>query len=403
MTVSYWQRQSARGESLERQHFDVAIIGAGICGISAALACEKHGASAIVLERHGVASGASGRNAGYLMRGMADTYAVASRSLGRETARAVWAWSEANLRALRGAGSEASHGFADRPSCLLAMTDEDAADLEASHTMLLEDGFTSKLLHPGQCSDKVWQRGRPLLGLVNQHDAVCDPVAMVNQLARGLSKTRIVELCEVAAIVEDGSVLGTDVDQTPHSSQGVRVRTSRGDVSASAVLVCTNAQASELITDLRGVVRPKRGQMVAVAPRQGPIELAHSYYLNRGDEYLRTGPSGMLLMGGARKHEPSSEEGDHGGVHPVVQERLEQWLRDLVTDDYQVVARWSGVMGFSPDGLPLVGPVDQARRVWVCAGFTGHGMSLGFLTAAHAVNAILNGTAVEPMFAIGRI
>jgi glycine/D-amino acid oxidase-like deaminating enzyme len=237
---------------------------------------------------------------------------------------------------------------------------------------------------------------------VNQHDAVCDPVAMVNLLADGLRKTRIVESCEVIDLVADGHMRGVDAEEV-HGGGGVRVRTSRGDVSASVVLVCTNAQASELITDLRGVVRPKRGQMVAVAPRKGPIELTHSYYLNRGDEYLRAGPGGVLLMGGARKHEPSAEEGDHGGVHPVVQERLEQWLRDLVTDDYQVVARWSGVMGFSPDGLPLVGPVDQGRSVWVCAGFTGHGMSLGFLTAAHAVNAILDGAAVEPMFEIDRI
>jgi hypothetical protein len=67
-------------------------------------------------------------------------------------------------------------------------------------------------------------------------------------------------------------------------------------------------------------------------------------------------------------------------------------------------------MGFTPDGLPIAGPLadlpsepdprpgidptpiapDAADRVWLCAGFTGHGMSLGVATAtltAHALAA----------------
>lgn len=41
--------------------------------------------------------------------------------------------------------------------------------------------------------------------------------------------------------------------------------------------------------------------------------------------------------------------------------------------------RWSGVMGFTDDALPLVGRISE--RVALVGGFTGHGFSIGFSTA----------------------
>src|SRR5690606_29163117 len=58
-----------------------------------------------------------------------------------------------------------------------------------------------------------------------------------------------------------------------------------------------------------------------------------------------------------------------------------------------ITTRWSGVMGFSPDGLPLVGPLPEfpAGNVWFCGAFTGHGMSMGFRTAGAAVAGMVEG------------
>ena len=64
--------------------------------------------------------------------------------------------------------------------------------------------------------------------------------------------------------------------------------------------------------------------------------------------------------------------------------------------------------GFSPDGLPLIGPVlpggapasDPASGIWFCGGFTGHGMSLARRAAREAVEAMLEGR--RPIFSIDR-
>lgn len=368
MTVSLWLRDDA---NITRT--DLAIVGGGICGISAALEAERLGLSAVLLERGALASGASGRNAGYLMRGMADNYATAITRFGPERARAIWSISEENLASLRSLGAKDVAGFSDRPSCLVALEDSEAEELVESHRLLREDGFESELLEPPTDVDALWRTRRPLMGLVNPGDAVCHPVRLARFLASKLQRTAIREGCEVARIES--------------SEDGVELSTTHGQVQAQQVFVCTNAWVSELVPELRGIVVPRRGQMLA-AKAPSISELRNAYYMNRGDEYLRSGPSGELLMGGARSSEPETESGDHGGIDPTVQAKLEWWLSTLLGVEYEVTDRWSGVMGFAPSHLPVVGPLDDPR-IWVCAGFTGHGMSLGHLVATQTLTAML--------------
>lgn len=375
MSVSLWQRGEA--DEIEAS---VAIVGGGVCGLSAGLECEARGVDAVVIERERVGAGASGRNAGYLMRGMAESYAAACDVYGRERARAVWAWSEENLAALRAFGAGELEGFGDRASCLIALDEGEETRLRRSAGMMAEDGFGVSLIEPPSGRDAVWRSGRPRVGLVNPGDAVCDPLALLGLLRSALARTRVVEGREVYAIDrEDGAVRVC--------ARGLTVRAGR-------VLVATNAWIGELAPGLRGVIEPKRGQMLAARPSE-PVHLDFAYYLNRGDEYIRMGPGGLVLVGGCRRFEPVTESGDRGGVHPAVQERLEGYLRELVTGDSEVVARWSGVMGFSPDHLPVVGPTGEGDRVWVCGGFTGHGMSLGYLAGRRAAAAML-GEAERP-------
>jgi gamma-glutamylputrescine oxidase len=374
MTVSLWQRSS----SPETIDADVAIIGGGVTGLSAALACEERGVSTVLLERHTVASGASGRNAGYLMRGMAESYAVAVAQFGHDRAREIWGWSESNLHALRRLGAADAAGFADRASCLIALSDDESAELESSSQLLREDGFDVELIRPPAEIDALWASGRVKLGLVNPGDAVCHPVRLMELLRLKLTSTRIAENAEVFDIERVGAGV------TVHA-RGLRVR-------AKHACIATNAWAGRLCPSLAGAVLPRRGQMLAAEP-DAEIPLRYAYYLNRGSEYLRTGPSGELIIGGARALEPAEEAAGESGVAPVVQERLELWLRDLVTTRYRVTARWSGVMGFTSSGLPLVGRAPHEGitddAVWVCAGFTGHGMSLGHLAGRAAAEAML--------------
>src|SRR3989449_10972148 len=69
---------------------DVVVIGGGIAGTSLMWHLSARRIDAVLVERHHIAWGASGRNAGFLLAGVASSYAEAVRTYGRSRAREIW-------------------------------------------------------------------------------------------------------------------------------------------------------------------------------------------------------------------------------------------------------------------------------------------------------------------------
>lgn len=381
MTVSHWRRT----ERLGTTECEALVVGAGICGIAAALELERCGLRAVVVERCWVGAGASGRNAGFLMRGLAESYAAAVEAYGREAAKRVFRMSEENLAALRREGIETLPSYRAIPSCVLAMKEEEAAVLRRSVSMMREDGFAVEWVKSGE--DTVWRSGRVLGGLVNPGDGSVNPVDMLGLLASKLREP-VRERQEVVEIRPEG--------------EAVFVRTTDGAYRAGRVLVCTNAYAGLLLPELAKLVTPRRGQMLAL--RKDGARLDSSYYANFGSEYFRQTPDGTIVFGGCRTYNADEEVGYEDRTTPKVQSMIERYADELIGPGYEITARWSGTMGFSPDGMPMIGQV-LGDRVWFCGGFTGHGMSLGFRTAQAAVDAMLGGSVdgeLSRVLSIGR-
>src|SRR4051794_41507245 len=91
---------------------DVAIVGAGVTGCSAALTLAESGLRVRVHDARGVAEGASGRNGGFALRGGASRYDVARDTYGVDQARGLWEWTERALDRMEGlaGGSPSRHG-----------------------------------------------------------------------------------------------------------------------------------------------------------------------------------------------------------------------------------------------------------------------------------------------------
>lgn len=351
------------------------MVGGGISGVSVCLALARRGVTATLVERAELGAGASTRNAGFLMRGAADNYARAVESYGRETARALWRLTEENLRGLVAEGAAALPSFSQTPSCLLALEEEEHEALHRSFDLLREDGFAARMIDDHD--DAAWSGPmRPLGGLVNPQDAMVNPAELLGLLGSKLPSAPI-EHQEVHAI-EPGP-------------EGVAVRLTDGVVLADRVVVCTNASAAELLPQLGGVVEPNRGQMLAV--RAAGRRLAFAYYANHGHEYFRQASPETIVVGGCRDRHADAERTLADRTTEATQGAIERFAASILGDPIEVTARWAGIMGFSADGLPVVGPVDGAdpeeSRVWCCVGFTGHGMSLAYAAAYLAAGGLL--------------
>lgn len=393
MSVSHWQRTT----SPTRLHADLVIIGAGIAGISAALHAQRRGLRTIVIDSGAIGCGASTRNAGYLMRGCADNYAAAIKQFGATKAKLLWQLTQDNLLGLMREGVLRLPGSRAIPSVLCALERSEQDQLAESFALLTRDGFDVQWLDPSSSSvklpsisplmhDSLWQSKRVLAGLVNPHDAACNSHEVMQLLASRVT----------APIITHDEVFAIEPQ-----CRNLCVRSREHELHASHVLCCTNAYAPRLFPQLEHRIQPNRGQMFACKP-QG-ISLAASYYLNFGHEYIRQAADGTVLVGGCRSTFAEAERTTLEEPTQEVQTALEAFARSVLaipsSTPLNITARWTGLMGFSSTGLPIItrvacdGSEDVSENLWFCGGFTGHGMSMAYATTQHALDVIYDNAA----------
>ncbi|KAI0545495.1 FAD dependent oxidoreductase [Xylaria curta] len=205
------------------------------------------------------------------------------------------------------------------------------------------------------------------------------------------------------------------------ASGGWTVRTSRGDISARHVLLATNAYTSHLLPQLADIIVPVKGQVSSFKPprqpAKGPLDIEHTFYFlsdlaNRRDDYLIQRPplGAELIYGGGRIRAKGHGLGvwDDGAIDEPVAQYLRSELSGLMDlsegkaqgehgtqQDLEPTFEWAGIMGYSRDGWPWVGPVPESAGggdgLWLCAGYSGGGMPNAALCAKAAAGMIISG------------
>lgn len=339
---------------------DAAIIGGGIAGIATAYALAREGAKVIVLERGELAEGASGRNAGFILGGVAENYVAACRAFGSDRATRVFRFTFANRVLYRSAirtnriDCQAAWNGSDQ----LAGDDAEWLEIAESARQLAGHGVRVRL----EAAERK---------AVYDEDGEIHPVLFVRGLADAAERLGV------------RIYTGTTVV----SCAPAEARTPSGTVGAGAVVLCTNAYTHHLA---RTRVRPVRGQICATAPVTRRL-FPRPTYAHRGYRYWRQLPAGNVLVGGWRDTAVEEEVGEDDGTSDVIQRQLDAWLAAQGVDA-PVTHRWGGTMGFSHDGLPYLG--KSADGLYRCGGFTGHGQ--GYAMAAGELLGALIRTGSHP-------
>jgi glycine/D-amino acid oxidase-like deaminating enzyme len=139
----YWLEddEPARVPKRHDGRVDVAIVGAGVTGCSAALRLAAAGLDVRVHDQRGVAEGASGRNGGFALRGGATRYDIARETYGRDRALGLWQWTE---RALDRMEQLAGDSLTRTGSLRLAADEEEREHIRAEYDALREDGIAAR-------------------------------------------------------------------------------------------------------------------------------------------------------------------------------------------------------------------------------------------------------------------
>lgn len=202
------------------------------------------------------------------------------------------------------------------------------------------------------------------------------------------------------------------------------VTTARGRIKAKTVLLCTNAYTSRLLPSFSDLIVPVRGQLAAILPPRRssielPAKLQHSYLFSGNypprfrEDYLvqRPLPVGELIFGGGRLMAQGLGVGEWRD--DTIEKSVSTHLRGKLSPPLDLTPgtprpkhptqeeedallnasyEWTGVMGYSRDSRPWVGAVPENLGgggvnggLWICGGYTGHGMPVAALAAREVV------------------
>lgn len=381
MTLSYWQRLAGvrkdrpAGITPRYKSYDIVVIGAGLVGIATAYYLRQSGCDRVlVLEKEFIGYGASGRNAGFLLSGMAEPYSRLLIGMGADSAREIFSSTIENhdLIARAISDNKVNCGYERSGSYHLAATEVERGELEESVSLLKRDGFDAEYLPT--IHGPVGSRLKDYLGgFYSPVDGRIDPFAFVKGLARNIE------------VIE-----GFEVQQMKKTNAAVELIGEKGKIRSVMVVLATNGYAPLLESYFENLVFPVRGQMLATLPLADNLLGESIYYANFGYDYFSQLSDYTILMGGLRNRFIQQEIGYDDSLNPDLQNGLEDYIRDdLGIEAFRVDTRWSGVMGNTIDGLPLVGSLPRNSAVLAAVGFNTHGFGVGMVVARDLANAIM--------------
>ena len=365
---------------------EACVIGAGVGGLSCARRLAQHGVDTLLLERRTVAGGASGRNDGFLLAGVAAFHNDARELYGHEPARRLYAATVAaqeEIYALA-AALELEEVVRRVGSLRVAVSEEEAERVRSQVAVLNEDDFPGELLERAELPRVLRERG--LCACLVDHDAALHPARWYRALARDAERlgVRICERTEVRGPV-------------PAPGEGL-LHTPEGTVSARHVVVAADGALPALVPEYSDRVQARRLHMVATDPAEPVVE--QMIYPRWGYEYFQQRPDGRLLLGGFSDEDGTGSYTDREEGSEEIWDRLERYLAESLGLRATVTHRWVGIVGYTESQLPFVEEVPGRPGLYVAGGYSGHGNAPGWV-AGQELGDLIAGRPVEPLFGGG--
>jgi len=359
-------------EPQREQRYDVLVVGGGVIGLSCAWRVARRGMRVCVLEREGVASGASGVAAGMLAP-------VGEASWGEDDLLALNLASHRRWPSFAGELAEDSGrevAFLSPGALHVALDRDEAEELRRRHRLHDELGLPSRWLPPTEC-----RRLEPGLapglagGVFVEEEASVDPSLLCAALA--------------AAIERRGGRLetGAEVVEAEIGASVSRLRSADGrDFEGRSVVLasgCWAGQAGWLDPTARPPVRPVKGEILTLRAAADPVcermvVTERVYVVPRLD--------GRVIVGATVEERGFDTTVTAGGVHELLREAYRA-LPEIA--ELELLEAKAGLRPATPDNRPLIGR-GELDGLLVAGGHYRNGILLAPITA-ESVAALLEG------------
>lgn len=346
---------------------DLVVVGAGFCGLNAALAAARAGQNVVLIEAGIVGSGASGRNGGYnvphfpgAMTPSAVEAMIGPRK-GRALSELVLGGAEQVFRQIDSyqiACSPVQHGWVQP-----AHSEASLARVRKAHDEWKAWGAEVTWLTPGDLSARLGAAGY-IGGWFNPSGGTLNPYGLTIGLGRAATQ-------EGVRIFEHSPVDG--IEEGPG---GVTVKAGAGRVRARRVIVATNAYTGDFLPEVQRATVPVYLYHAATRPLRA--ELRASILpggecftdLRKSGGFGRLDDDGRLISGGA-----VFAFGDrlaYGIAH--ARNRMRQLFPQLTEADTAFEDYWEGYCAVTESYLPHVQRLG--KEVFAVVGFSTRGVNL---------------------------
>ena len=375
-----------------RADCDVAIVGGGLAGLSAAIELADQGLSVVLLEARSIGFGASGRNGGQALAGLACEQGEIERQLGLEASRTVW---DMTLEAIELIHARCRRFGIDcdwRPGYLsLAVNARKGRELAQWHERMQRDyGFEATPIPPGAVSKWI-ASPRFHSGLHDPRSGHLHPLKYTLGLGRAAASLGV-------RIHEDTPVTALRAGAT------AELDTAAGTVRARHVLLAGNVYLQNIAPLLESRLMPV-GTYVVASEALAPA-LAQSLIPSQSAvcdtnfvlDYFRTTPDHRVLYGGRVSYSTITP----ANLAESMRARMVRTFPQL--RGTKIEYAWGGfvdiTMNRAPDfgRLADIGAGREYANVYYLQGFSGHGLALTGLAGKVVAEAIAGNAARLDIF-----
>ncbi len=344
---------------------DVAIIGGGFTGASAALHLSDAAVSVAVCEAETPGWGASGRNGGFCCLGGSKlSYKAMCRRYGEASAQA---YSEAECDSV-----QLVESLLDRYG--IDVDRHSKGETQLAHSRRAMEALRRKAEDHGILHEAADLPGLSLNGPF--HGGYTTPVGFGLNPRKYLFGLTQAAQAQGAVFFRNSPVLSIE-----KSASGFAVQTPKGQIRADKVLVCTNGYSSEDIPSwMSARYMPAQSTVLVTRPltpgekeAQGWTSDQMSYDTRNLLHYFRLMPDGRFLFGmrGGLRSSPKSE----AAIRMLVQRDFKRMFP--AWSEVDVTHIWSGMVCMSRDLVPFVGPVPGQAGMFAGFAYHGNGVAMG--------------------------